>query len=392
MLFAQAKSVMLPEAGSTFAGKVDELYYFIFWLSVFFFFLILIGLVFMVVKYRRRNMDAPVGGLHHSMALELTWTIIPTLLVLVIFAWGLEGYMDMRAVPEDSYEIKVSAQKWGWNFTYRVGGDTFSPLDGKLHVPSDRPVKLTMTSQDVIHSLFIPAFRAKMDIVPGRVTTMWFRPLPVDPGTLPIVEVEVEESKEVETIVDGKPVKTLVKQVVRKKVRAEGKEFPLYCAEYCGAAENAPLEVDSILGGTGFASGPDSNERTRFKGKGHSGMFEFVVVHPPGEFDGYLARALEDSMKDPVKLGESKWKGLCQGCHSITGVRMAGPSFKGIWDENHEMEGGRSVKVDAEYVRRSILEPLADVRKGFVPVMPSFKGQLTDKQIAGIVEYIRSLK
>lgn len=352
MLFAQAKSVMLPEGASTFAETVDSLFYGIFWISVFFFVLITILLMYFVAMYHRRGTASPTGGVHHNLTLELTWTIIPVLIVVVIFYEGFVGYFsDMRSIPVDAYEIRVSAQKWGWNFTYKIGSDSFSPLDGKLHIPSDKPVKLVMTSGDVIHSLYVPAFRAKMDIVPGRVNTMWFQALPVD------------------------------------SVR----EFPLYCAEYCGAAENAPLEEDGLFAVSSWTTKP-TNEATRFKGKGHSGMFETVVVHPAGTFEAYLNAELENSMKDPVKLGESKWRALCSGCHSVTGLKQAGPSFKGSWGEEHEMADGSKVKVDEAYVIESIKRPAAKVRAGFSPVMPSFDGQLSDKQINGVIEFIKSLK
>jgi cytochrome c oxidase subunit 2 len=183
----------LPPPDSTVAAAVDNLFYFILWVSVFFFVLIVSLMVVFVVLYRRRPGVEAGPAPSHNTALEVTWSVIPLILVIVIFYMGFTGYMEMRSVPRDSYRIEVEAQMWSWLFRYPNGHE-----DIDLHVPVDRPVRLVMTSQDVIHSLFIPAFRVKMDLVPGRYTTTWFQA--VRPG-----------------------------------------EYDLYCAEYCGTGHSDML-------------------------------------------------------------------------------------------------------------------------------------------------------
>jgi cytochrome c oxidase subunit 2 len=161
----------LPSARSSFAGRVDDTFYLIFWVCVFFFLLILALAVYMLVKYRRRGDEpTPLESAHHNTTLELVWSGIPLLIVLGIFVMGFRGYVDMHTPPEDSYVVSVNAQKWAWSFTYPNGYE-----DPELHVPAGRPVKLVMTSQDVIHCLYVPDFRTKQDVVPGRYTTAWFR-------------------------------------------------------------------------------------------------------------------------------------------------------------------------------------------------------------------------
>jgi cytochrome c oxidase subunit 2 len=170
VLLAQSGgSFWLPPPESTTAGAVDWLFYFILWISVFFFALIVALMVAFVIRYRRRPGVEPGQSRSHNLLLEATWSIIPLILVMVIFFFGFEGYMKMRAVPAGSYEIGVVARKWSWSFEYPDG--TVVP---DLHVPVDRAVRLRMRSEDVIHSLFIPAFRVKMDVVPGRYNTTWF--------------------------------------------------------------------------------------------------------------------------------------------------------------------------------------------------------------------------
>jgi cytochrome c oxidase subunit 2 len=138
---------------------------------VFFFVLIVALMVAFVVRYRRRpGREDAEDSAHHSTALELTWTLIPIAIVVFIFAWGFKVYLDLNTPPANSYEILVTGQKWKWLFTYPNGH-----VDENLHVPLDTPVRLVMTSEDVIHGFYIPAFRLKRDVVPGRYVKVWFR-------------------------------------------------------------------------------------------------------------------------------------------------------------------------------------------------------------------------
>ncbi len=170
-LLAQAGDTFwLPPPDSTTAPLVDSLFYFLLWLSTFFFVLIVSLMCLFVLLYRRRPGKEPSESPSHNTPLEILWSVIPLILVIFIFYKGFVGYLDMRLPPRESYEIKVIARKWAWQFKYANGHDAI-----ELHVPADRPVRLIMRSEDVIHSLAIPDFRVKMDIVPGRYTKTWFR-------------------------------------------------------------------------------------------------------------------------------------------------------------------------------------------------------------------------
>ncbi len=171
----------MPPQSSTTAEHVDSVYWFIFWISAFFFALIIGVMVLFVIRYRRRkagDKGDPTAP-HHHTPLELIWSGIPLLLVIVIFYVSFRAYMDMATAPAGTYDINVTAMRWTWQFEYPNGW-----VDDVLHVPADRPVRLVMTSEDVIHSLSIPDFRVKMDVVPGRYTKTWFRAK--EPGKHPL--------------------------------------------------------------------------------------------------------------------------------------------------------------------------------------------------------------
>src|SRR5918999_1490254 len=161
---------LFPEQASAFAGDVDTLYAFLVGVSVFFSGLIFLLLLVFAVKYRRRSEDEQPRPILGSLRLELLWTAVPLVLTMVIFAWGARLYFTTSVPPEDAMEIYVVGLQWMWMAQHQGGQREIN----ELHVPVGRPVKLIMTSQDVIHSFYVPAFRIKMDVVPGLYTTTWF--------------------------------------------------------------------------------------------------------------------------------------------------------------------------------------------------------------------------
>jgi len=162
-------SFWFPAQASRYAPEVDFLFNFILWISTVFFVVIIALMVLFIIRYRRRAGVAPEKTATHNTALELTWSILPGILLLVMFWMGAKAFIGLREPPEDSYEIAVTGQKWTWSFTYPNGH-----VDPELHVPVDTPVRLVLSSDDVIHSFFVPAFRIKQDAVPGRYTKLWF--------------------------------------------------------------------------------------------------------------------------------------------------------------------------------------------------------------------------
>jgi cytochrome c oxidase subunit 2 len=161
---------LFPQQASTVAAKVDALYYFLIAVSLFFGMLIAVAVVWFGIRYRRRAEDERPAEIHGSLALELVWTLIPFGLAMVIFAWSANLYLHIIRPPDDAMPIFVVGKPWMWKLQHLEGRREIN----ELHVPVGKPVKLVMTSEDVIHSFFVPAFRIKQDVVPGRYTTTWF--------------------------------------------------------------------------------------------------------------------------------------------------------------------------------------------------------------------------
>jgi cytochrome c oxidase subunit 2 len=162
---------LLPERASALAGEVDALFFFIVAVTLVFAVGISIALLFFAIKYRRRADDARPAEIHGSLALELTWTLIPLGIVVVMFAWGAKVYFHMNRPPDGAMTVSVVAKRWMWKLQHPTGQREIN----ELHVPVGRAVKLVITSEDVIHSFFVPAFRIKKDAVPGRYNVAWFR-------------------------------------------------------------------------------------------------------------------------------------------------------------------------------------------------------------------------
>jgi cytochrome c oxidase subunit 2 len=161
-----------PEQASTIARSVDNLHFFITAVTLFFTAVIFLVIFYFMIKYRRRSPDERPKAIEGSLPLEVLWTAIPTLIVAVIFVWGSTLYFRNAEPPKGAMEIFVTGKQWMWKVEHPEGQREIN----ELHVPLGRPVKLTMTSEDVIHDFFVPAFRVKKDVLPGRYTTLWFEP------------------------------------------------------------------------------------------------------------------------------------------------------------------------------------------------------------------------
>jgi cytochrome c oxidase subunit II len=156
------------DGASNFAHSVDSVFLFTLIVSVFFLVLITLLMIFFVIRYsRKRNPKAT--NVHSNLTLEITWTIIPTILVLIMFWYGWIGYKEMEDIPDDALTVDVTAMMWNWKFKYESGRETDS-----LYVPVNTPVVLNLRSSDVNHAFYIPAFRIKKDVYPGQDRKIWF--------------------------------------------------------------------------------------------------------------------------------------------------------------------------------------------------------------------------
>jgi cytochrome c oxidase subunit 2 len=175
MFLSQVSVPFAPEQASSFAGEVDALYLYLVLLTLAFSVLIAAAIIFFAIKYRRRSpgeLPRPRAG---SLVLEVTWTVIPLIIAMTIFVWGASVYFRLYRAPNQAMEIFVVGKQWMWKFQHATGQREIN----ELHIPVGSRIKLTMTTEDVIHSLYLPAFRVKADVVPGRYTQLWFEPTKV---------------------------------------------------------------------------------------------------------------------------------------------------------------------------------------------------------------------
>lgn len=163
-------SFWLPEGASTLSPEVDSLFYFVTWASAILFIGVMAAMVYLAFRFKRRHAGEVPGPVEPSKIIEISWIVVPTILVLIVFNWGFKVFIKQGVAPPESYEIQVRGSQWKWDFEYPDGTVT----TGELHVPVDRPVRLMMSSADVLHSFFVPEFRVKQDVLPDRYSSVWF--------------------------------------------------------------------------------------------------------------------------------------------------------------------------------------------------------------------------
>jgi cytochrome c oxidase subunit II len=301
---------LFPLQASTYAAREDALFFFLVAVSAFFVALIFLLILLFAVRYRRRSPEERARSVREPLWLELAWTLIPLGLTVIIFLWGARLFFFASRPPANAMEINVVGKQWMWRLQHPEGPREIN----ELHVPVGTPVKLTMTSEDVIHSFFVPAFRIKRDVVPGRYITAWF-----------------------EATKTG--------------------EYHLFCTQYCGTQ--------------------------------HAGMIGRVIVMEPVEYERWLRGGGAGLL--PAAQGEVLFQRLaCGACHRPDNTGR-GPSLVGLFGQPVRLEGGGTATADEGYIRESILMPQAKIVAGFQPIMPTFKGQVSEEGILQIIAYIKSL-
>ncbi len=244
---------IMPESASTLAGEIDALIYFIVVVSLFFFVLITAATIFFCIRFRRRGKGERTSPVDRNNLLTFVWAVIPAILLLVVFVWGFRLYMKMAVVPANALQIKVTGQQWFWSFAYDEGQTT----KAEIVVPVNRPVKLLLSSKDVIHSFFVPAFRIKQDALPNRNTVAWFE-------------------------------------------ATQTGEFPVYCAEYCGTNHSKMLATVKVVTADEFA---------QWLGEGEVGIEEGSLVEVGKTIYKKSACFSCHSLDGKAGVGPS-WKGI----------------------------------------------------------------------------------
>lgn len=314
------------------SNPADAVFFFILGIAVTFLFLNTAVMIYFVIRYSRKRNPKP-EDVKENLTIEVLWTVIPTILVLAIFFAGWKGFQYMRTVPPDAMPVKVTARQWSWLFEYENGKQ-----DSVLRVPVRKPVKLLITSADVLHSLYIPAYRIKEDCVPGMQTYLWF--LPDELGS-----------------------------------------YDLFCSEYCGVSHSDMITKVEVLAEKDFDAWYTGEEKKAVA----QAEEKKLTGKPPME-------KAEKPQPEGAKL--FKVKG-CDACHTTDGTPKIGPTFKGLFGKKEIVirDGKeREITVDEAFIRQTLMKPGLDRVKGFPPIMPSQQGQLTDKEIDEIIEYIKSLR
>lgn len=335
--------------GSTVAGDTDAITSMINWVSIVCTVAIVATMVFFVIKYRQKDRNDVPHGPTHNTALELTWSIGPSIFLALIFILGFKQYVHQTETPSTAKTtVKVIAQKWSWKFQYENGYVN----DREIIVPGDnegkQPVRILITSKDVIHSFFCPQFRLKKDAVPGRQNEMWVSPI-YDP-TDPVHTFKRTLKDPANRDENGQP----------KEETFVVNQYFIDCAQYCG--------------------------------QDHSRMTGTVVVVDPKDFEKFMKLTNNIRRDPPALVGEKIYKASCASCHSVDGGVAMGPTWQGLWGKEENIVGAGKVKVDHAYIAESIRRPAAKIVAGFEGRnMPSFDS-LSDDQVDAIIEYMKTLK
>lgn len=335
--------LFLPPQASTIAHEIDGLHYFVILTTMAGAAAITVIGGYFLVRYKRRRFTPQPrryrGMPRRGVPLWLEITLIGGLASLFVTWWviGFRQFMKLRVAPENAMDVYVFAKKWMWKFAYPDGGGSIS----NLYVPANRPIRLVLTSRDVIHSFYVPDFRVKMDAIPGRYTTVWF------------------------------------------EAKAPG-VYEILCTEYCGTGH-------STMRGAVVVLSAEDYDRWLRSGREPTWPEPEPPVYVPPAVVG------QHTPKDqPVSLVEAGLRAAaqygCLRCHTTDGTPHIGPTWAGVYRTRVPLQDGTTVLADEAYLTESMMDPLAKIRRGFQPVMPSYHGQLPPADTAAIVELIKSVR
>jgi cytochrome c oxidase subunit 2 len=326
--------LFLPSQSSTIAREVDQLHYFV--IGSTFAGAVLVTLIGGWFLFRYRRGARWTGGPRNtSKVRRIEVTVWVGIFGLFILFWiiGARQFMRIRVPPEGAMEIYVTGKQWMWSASYPGGGGS----NGNVVVPVGRPIKLILTSRDVIHSFFVPEFRIKQDLVPGRYTTAWFEA--TQAGT-----------------------------------------YPILCTEYCGAGH-------STMRGTLIALSPPDYERWLRGPRVEAGPWAQTIASPTRPLESALGPAIELARLGQAAAAEYG----CLKCHTLDGTPHIGPTWAGLYRSMVPLEQGGEVRADEAYLTESMMDPLAKMHRGFSSVMPSYQGRIHPPEVAAILELIRAL-
>ncbi|NBD13922.1 MULTISPECIES: cytochrome c oxidase subunit II [Corallococcus] len=322
--------LFLPERASTFAERVDFLHYFVVGTTMVMSAGVGLAALFMFFRYRRREAHQTTEYVVPDLKTEFLFVSVPLVFFLAWFAIGFRDFTWYTTPPKDSMDVYVMGKQWMWKFSYPEGPNGVNVL----HVPANRPVRLLITSRDVIHSFYVPSFRIKMDALPGRYTQAWFEA--TKPGT-----------------------------------------YQVLCTEYCGLSHSKMLAEVVVLAPEDYENWLKEQQRGRLQDR-QDALADTSLVPP-------VARMAEQGQKLVGTQG-------CLKCHSVDGSKHIGPTFLGLYERTERLDDGQEIRVDEAYITQSMMDPGAHIVAGYQNVMPTYQGKLQGPESAAIVEYIKTLR
>ena len=386
------------------AAQVDQVFLLIFGVSTVILIAITALMVWFVIRYHhtRHPKAADIRG---NLLAEVIWTVIPSILVMGMFYYGWASFKALRSVPADAMRVQVTARMWSWVFEYENGKRAST-----LYVPLDRAVRLDMTSVDVIHSFFVPAFRIKMDTVPGMQTHAWFQAQ--REGSYDILCAEycgLRHANMLSTVevMDPDDFRTWYEST------AAGDETAIGLLESYGCTACHSLDGSEEMGPTllniygAQRRVVDANgTREAFVDEaylrraiiepdaelveGFEGMPSYKEEMPDKDLDAiikYLTGGAKRDLDRGRQLMEAEG---CLSCHSTDGSEIAGPTLKNIVGREVELADGSRTAADDRYLIEAIIDPEKFIVVGYDPIMPSYE-HLTEDELQAMVDYMHAL-
>ncbi len=410
------------EGVSTFAADVDRAFWVVNVISVFLFAVVIGSMLYFVYKYNTKKHPPELAqNIEHYTPIEIAWTVIPTILLGIIFYYGLDSLRAQRTMPTgaETIQVKVKAQKWSWSFEYANGKKS-----SELFVPINKDIKLSMTAplNDVLHSFYVPAFRTKEDIVPGQTTYLWFNATKKGKFNILCAEYCGTRHSYMQSFVNVVDEVEFSEWLNPKVVEVKSKGLELLEQNGCLGCHS---QENQVLVGPSFkdtynkkvmvTTGDKKIELLR-----DDKYLKDAILNPDKEIvDGfypsimpafkgvlsdedvneiikYLKGEVDTPVKEKIDGKEIVQNNGCIGCHSTDGTQVVGPSFKDIYNRKVKISiNGTTKEVisDDQYLETAILKPDDEIVEGFYPgIMPSFQNVLKDEEVKAVIQYLKTVK
>ena len=374
----QRSDFWLPEQASTLASEIDSTFYFIYYVSAVFFVILMGAMIWFALAYKQKTEGQRTLDLKGSHEIEFAWAVAPSFLLIAMFIMGFKTYIRSTVPPAESMEVRVEGWQWAWGYRYPRYGIELG-AEESLVVPVNTPVRLQMSSKDVLHSYYVPDFRVKKDVVPNRYSTVWFEANDLYSGKIyqrHQGKTRDESSSTLAEINTDGVVDTILSRAKKEGIPLTKEDIKVgthqvYCTEYCGDDHSRMLSSIVVL------------EQEHFD----------LWVKGTTSFDPY------EKYKTDAEVGAylSGKKG-CTGCHNAKEAKDgAGPTWVGLFGSQRNFTNADSITADENYIRESILNPDAKIvatasGSRYGVMNGGWDKLLTERDIDSIVAYIKSLK